>query len=134
MSALELPTAEEVEKLLYREAALRDAWHLEEWLELLTGDAVYQVPPTDIPEGDARNTLFIIADDAVRIRSRVKQLLGKSTWAEIRIRAHAGSSATYAFSALKAKIFSSLRISLCSGCVMKWWMPTSAATNTSSGA
>ena len=35
-----------------------------------------------MPEGDARNTLFIIADDAVRIRSRVKQLLGKSAWAE----------------------------------------------------
>jgi p-cumate 2,3-dioxygenase subunit beta len=78
----ELPTRSEVEDLFYREAALLDEWRLEEWLGLLTDDAIYQVPPTDAPEGDARNTLFIIADDAVRIRSRVKQLLGRTAWAE----------------------------------------------------
>ena len=82
MSTDALPTRSEVEDLLYSEAALLDDWRLEEWLELLTEDAIYQVPPTDVPEGDARNTLFIIADDAVRIRSRVKQLLGKFAWAE----------------------------------------------------
>jgi p-cumate 2,3-dioxygenase subunit beta len=82
MSAGQLPGRQEVEDLLYREAALLDDWRLEEWLELLTDDAIYEIPPTDVPEGDARNTLFIIADDAVRIRSRVKQLLGKSAWAE----------------------------------------------------
>ena len=82
MSAGQLPGRQEVEDLLYKEAALLDDWRLEEWLELLTDDAVYEIPPTDVPEGDARNTLFIIADDAVRIRSRVKQLLGKSAWAE----------------------------------------------------
>ncbi len=82
MSAIEIPARTEVEDLFYKEAALLDEWRLEEWLELLTDDAVYQVPPTDVPEGDARNTLFIVADDAVRIRSRVKQLLGKSAWAE----------------------------------------------------
>ena len=63
-------------------AALLDEWKLEEWLELLTDDAIYQVPSTDAPEGDERNTLYLIADDALRIRSRVKQLLGKSAWAE----------------------------------------------------
>ena len=67
MSAAELPSRQEVEDLLYQEAALLDDWRLEEWLELLTDDAVYEVPPTDVPEGDARNTLFIIADDAIRI-------------------------------------------------------------------
>lgn len=82
MSAGQLPDRQEVEDLLYKEAALLDDWQLEEWLELLTDDAVYEIPPTDVPEGDARNILFIIADDAVRIRSRVKQLLGKSAWAE----------------------------------------------------
>jgi len=82
MSDLETPARGEVEDLFYKEAALLDEWRLEEWLELLTDDAVYHVPPTDVPEGDARNTLFIIADDAVRIRSRVKQLLGRSAWAE----------------------------------------------------
>src|SRR5579863_3727205 len=80
--SIELPDRQEVEDLLYKEAALLDEWRLDEWLELLTEDAVYEVPPTDVPEGDSRNTLFIIADDAVRIRSRVKQLLGKSAWAE----------------------------------------------------
>jgi len=82
VSAEQLPSRSEVEDLLYREAALLDEWRLEEWLELLTDDATYQVPPTDVPEGDARNTLFIVADDAIRIRSRVKQLLDKSAWAE----------------------------------------------------
>lgn len=82
MSTNELPSRNEVEDLLYKEAALLDQWQLEEWLEMLTEDAIYQVPPTDVPEGDSRNTLFIIADDAMRIRSRVKQLLGKTAWAE----------------------------------------------------
>jgi p-cumate 2,3-dioxygenase subunit beta len=82
MSNVELPSRQEVEDLLYKEAALLDEWRLEEWLELLTQDAIYEVPPTDVPEGDSRNTLFIIADDAVRIRSRVKQLLGKAAWSE----------------------------------------------------
>jgi p-cumate 2,3-dioxygenase beta subunit len=82
MSATGSPSRQEVEDFLYREAALLDEWRLEEWQEMMTDDAVYQVPPTDVPEGDARNTLFIIADDPVRLRSRVKQLLGKSAWAE----------------------------------------------------
>ena len=82
MSETERPSRAEVEDLFYSEAALLDEWRLEEWLALLTDDVTYQVPPTDMPEGDARNTLYIIADDAFRIRSRVKQLLGKSAWAE----------------------------------------------------
>jgi p-cumate 2,3-dioxygenase subunit beta len=82
MNPAPLPSRQEVEDLLYHEAALLDEWRLAEWLELLTEDAIYQIPPTDVPEGDVRNTLFIIADDSVRIRSRVKQLLGKSAWAE----------------------------------------------------
>src|SRR5271155_2903044 len=82
MSSIEAPSRQSVEDLLYKEAALLDEWRLEEWLELLTEDAVYQIPPTDVPEGDSRNTLFIVADDAIRIRSRVKQLLSKFAWAE----------------------------------------------------
>src|SRR6204780_5792786 len=80
--SIELPSRQEVEDLLYKEAALLDEWRLDEWLGILTEDAVYEVPPTDVPEGDSRNTLFIIADDAVRIRSRVKQVLGKAAWSE----------------------------------------------------
>jgi len=48
MSNSDIPSRNEVEDLLYREAALLDEWRLEEWLELLTDDAVYQVPPTDV--------------------------------------------------------------------------------------
>jgi p-cumate 2,3-dioxygenase subunit beta len=75
-------TRAQVEDFLYAEAALLDEWRLQEWLELLTEDVTYSVPATDVPEGDAKSTLFIIADDALRVRSRVRQLLGKSAWAE----------------------------------------------------
>jgi p-cumate 2,3-dioxygenase beta subunit len=75
-------TRELIEDFLYAEAALLDEWRLQEWLELLTEDVTYSVPATDVPEGDAKNTLFLVADDATRVHSRVKQLLGKSAWAE----------------------------------------------------
>ena len=71
-----------IEDFLYAEAALLDEWRLHEWLELLTEDATYEVPSTDTPDGDAKTTLFIIADSAARIRSRVHQLMGKFAWAE----------------------------------------------------
>src|SRR6202050_2694374 len=57
MSAADLPSRQEVEDLFYQEAALLDEWRLEEWLEMLTDDAIYQVPSSHIPAGDARNTL-----------------------------------------------------------------------------
>jgi p-cumate 2,3-dioxygenase beta subunit len=82
MSSADLPSRHEVEDLLYKEADLLDRWRLDEWFEMLTDDATYQVPPTDTPGGDSRNTLFLIADDASRIRARVKQLMGKSAWSE----------------------------------------------------
>jgi p-cumate 2,3-dioxygenase beta subunit len=75
-------TRQKIEDFLYEEAALLDEWRLQEWLDLLTEDATYEVPSTDTPDGDARTTLFIIADNIERIRSRVNQLLGKSAWAE----------------------------------------------------
>src|SRR5438270_10876627 len=74
----------EVEDLLFREAALLDEWRLEEWLTLLTDDAGYYVPPNDHPEGDHRTTLFILADDILRIRERVKRLMRPDCQAEYR--------------------------------------------------
>src|SRR5712691_9339208 len=71
-----------IEDFLYEEAALLDEWRLQEWLDLLTEDATYEVPSTDTPDGDSRTSLFIIADNIERIRSRVNQLLGKAAWAE----------------------------------------------------
>ena len=72
----------EVEDFLFHEAALLDEWKLDEWLELLTEDATYEVPPNDTPEGDSKNTLFILADDIVRIRERVKRLKSPNCHAE----------------------------------------------------
>lgn len=75
-------TRQVIEDFFYYEAALLDEWRLRDWLNLLTDDATYEVPATDTPEGDPRQTLAIVADDIVRLRSRVEQLLGKSAWAE----------------------------------------------------
>lgn len=72
----------EVEHFLFEEAALLDAWRLDEWMSLLTEDARYLVPPNDVPEGDHRNTLFTIADDIHRIRGRVKRLNSAEAHAE----------------------------------------------------
>ena len=67
-------TRQAVEDFLYHEAALLDAWKLDEWLTLLTGDCVYRVPSNDAPEGDPSGTLYLIADDLARIRGRVARL------------------------------------------------------------
>ena len=64
----------EAEDFLYHEAALLDAWKLDEWLALLTDDARYRVPSNDAPAGDPATTLFLIADDIHRIRGRVARL------------------------------------------------------------
>jgi p-cumate 2,3-dioxygenase subunit beta len=73
---------EEVEDLLFEEAALLDAWRLDEWLALLTEDAYYRVPSNDRPQADFRGTLFTIADDMARIRARVTRLKDRSAHAE----------------------------------------------------
>jgi p-cumate 2,3-dioxygenase beta subunit len=75
-------TRSQIEDFLYEEAALLDEWQLRDWLELLTDDVVYEVPSTDVPNGDSRSSLFIVADNAERLHLRVEQLLGKSAWAE----------------------------------------------------
>jgi p-cumate 2,3-dioxygenase subunit beta len=72
----------EVEDLLYGEADLLDSWKLDEWLTLLTEDAVYYVPPNDKPDSDHRTTLFTIADDIVRLRERVIRLKDPNCHAE----------------------------------------------------
>lgn len=75
-------TRQDVEAFLYEEAALLDAWRLDDWLKLLTDDAVYNVPSNDRPDADSKDTLFIIADDIRRIRARVTRLKDKSAHAE----------------------------------------------------
>ena len=65
---------ETVEEFLYREAALLDAWRLDDWLALFTADGRYLVPTTDLPDGDPRKDLVFIDDDMVRLRARVERL------------------------------------------------------------
>jgi p-cumate 2,3-dioxygenase beta subunit len=75
-------TRQQVEEFLFEEAALLDAWRLDDWLKLLTDDAVYNVPSNNRPNSDFKDTLFIIADDIRRIRARVTRLKDKSAHAE----------------------------------------------------
>jgi p-cumate 2,3-dioxygenase subunit beta len=75
-------TRGEIEDFLYQEAALLDAWKLDEWLALLTEDAYYRVPSNDRPESEPGGTLFTIADDIARIRSRVARLKDRNAHAE----------------------------------------------------
>ena len=63
-----------VEEFLYHEAALLDAWRLDEWLALFTPDGRYLVPTTDLPHGDPKKDLVFIDDDIVRLRARVERL------------------------------------------------------------
>ena len=75
-------TRGKVEDFLYEEAALLDAWDLDAWLGLLCEDARYLVPPNEAPDSSPDDTLFIIADDIHRIRSRVKRLKSPDAHAE----------------------------------------------------
>jgi len=75
-------TRAEAEDFLYHEAALLDAWKLDEWLALLTEDARYLVPSNDAPEGEPGATLYTIADDIHRIRGRVTRLKDPQAHAE----------------------------------------------------
>ena len=75
-------TRAEVEDFLYHEAALLDAWKLDEWLQLLTDDATYRVPSNDRPQSDPKTALFTIADDIRRIRARVTRLKDPHAHAE----------------------------------------------------
>jgi p-cumate 2,3-dioxygenase beta subunit len=72
----------EVEHFLYEEAELLDNWQLHEWADLFTEDAIYRVPALDDPDRDPEQSVFLVADDLPRIRSRVRQLLGGTAWAE----------------------------------------------------
>jgi len=69
-----LSLRETVEDFLYQEAALLDAWRLDDWLALFTADGSYLVPTTDLPDGDSRKDLVFIDDDMVRLRARVERL------------------------------------------------------------
>ena len=82
MSAAADITRAQVEDFLFEEAALLDAWRLDDWLALLTEDATYRVPSNDAPDSQPADALFMIADDTRRIRERVLRLQDRNAHAE----------------------------------------------------
>lgn len=71
-----------VEDFLYDEAELLDTWQLEAWLTLFETGATYHIPSTDRPLGDPQSSLFLVADDWIRIQARVKRLLSRNAHVE----------------------------------------------------
>lgn len=67
----------EVERFLYREAMLLDAWRLEEWLALFSPQARYIVPSTEHPQGNPPEHPALIDDDFARLQGRVTRLLSR---------------------------------------------------------
>ena len=65
---------QQVEDFLYAEAALLDAWSLDDWLLLFDEDAKYEVPCNDAPDGNPDTDLLLIDDDYARLRARVARL------------------------------------------------------------
>ncbi|HMG40798.1 MAG TPA: aromatic-ring-hydroxylating dioxygenase subunit beta [Acidimicrobiales bacterium] len=72
----------EAEDFLYDEAALLDAWRLEEWLELFLPECRYVIPATDLPDGDTSRDLALVSDDRFLLGERVRSLLKRSAHAE----------------------------------------------------
>jgi p-cumate 2,3-dioxygenase subunit beta len=65
---------QQVEEFLYAEAALLDAWALDDWLLLFDEDAKYEVPCNDAPDADPARDLMLIDDNYVRLAARVSRL------------------------------------------------------------
>jgi p-cumate 2,3-dioxygenase beta subunit len=65
---------QQVEEFLYAEATLLDTWALDDWLLLFDGDAKYEVPCNDTPDGDPARDLMLIDDNHVRLTARVTRL------------------------------------------------------------
>jgi p-cumate 2,3-dioxygenase beta subunit len=73
-SPLAQVTRAQVEDFLYLEAELLDAWELDDWLRLYTGDARYVIPCTDDPDGDPSRDLVLVDDNRLRLQARVERL------------------------------------------------------------
>ena len=82
MSLAAAITRAQVEDFLFEEAALLDAWRLDDWLGLLTPNCSYRVPSNDAPDSLPADALFMVADDARRIHERVLRLKDRNAHAE----------------------------------------------------
>lgn len=72
----------DVEQFLFEEAELLDQWRLHEWLDLFAPDGYYEIPTTDLPDGDPTKDLFLVHDDRFLLEQRVNSLLTRSAHAE----------------------------------------------------
>jgi p-cumate 2,3-dioxygenase beta subunit len=75
-------TRQDVEELLYNEAALLDEWRLDEWFELLSEGATFEIPTTDWTGWDGLSGGFFTLDDYGLIKARVKRLKSRKAHAE----------------------------------------------------
>lgn len=77
-----------VERFLYEEAALLDAYRLTEWLALVTDDVVYRMPvalpdePPSSPSSEVERSLMHFEDDHGGLSVRVARLGSKAAWSE----------------------------------------------------
>jgi p-cumate 2,3-dioxygenase subunit beta len=71
-----------IEDLLFLEASLLDEWRLSDWLGLLTSDCVYEMPATDLPDGDPAVTFSLIHEHRPMIEQRVLRLEKTAAHAE----------------------------------------------------
>jgi p-cumate 2,3-dioxygenase beta subunit len=67
---------------LAHEAELLDTWRLLDWAALFDEDGEYLVPTTDLPDGKADESLYLIYDNRHRLEERAKRLLKRSAHAE----------------------------------------------------
>lgn len=72
----------DAEEFLIKEAALLDAWRLEDWANLFTSDGEYLIPATDAPDAEPGKSLYLVYDDRHRLSERAKRLLKKTAHAE----------------------------------------------------
>lgn len=80
-----LATRLAVEDFVFAEAALLDAWKLDDWLTLFAEDCRYEVTPTGLErpfEAESRTTMFLIGDNRERLEQRVLRLKKPSAHVE----------------------------------------------------
>jgi p-cumate 2,3-dioxygenase subunit beta len=73
---------EQIEDFIYLELELLDDWKLMEWVELFAEQGLYLVPTMNTKSDDYKTTLFIVADERIRIRERAIRLLKKESHIE----------------------------------------------------
>lgn len=75
-------TREEVENYLYADAALLDAWRLEEWLAGMSPTVNYVIPATDMHNVPGNPDLAIVSDDRRMLEGRILRLLSQRAHCE----------------------------------------------------